>query len=184
MHAGPGPTGEFRLGMPSKDSIRSQHLTQQAEGYLELGMPQHALDVLQRLGEDNLTSHARYLHGEALRALERWEEAAGWLKPVADQAEGNIHIWLALGWCYKRMGRLDLAIQSIQSALDADPDEAIVHYNLACYESLAGDKPRALRCLAKAIELDPRYRDLVHEESDFDPLRDDPDFQSLTSVIV
>jgi hypothetical protein len=65
-----------------------------------------------------------------------------------------------------------------------DSGEAIIHYNLACYWSLARNKRYALKYLAQAFEIDAKYRDLVHDEPDFDFVRDDPDFQSLTSVIV
>ena len=66
----------------------------------------------------------------------------------------------------------------------ADQQEAIVHYNLACYWSLAGDADRALQYLSQSFDIDPRYRDLVADESDFDPIRDLPDFQALVGAIV
>jgi hypothetical protein len=53
---------------------------------------------------------------------------------------------------------------------------------LACYLSLAGDKGRALRHLARALELDAEYRALADAESDFDPIRSDPDFQALLGL--
>ena len=61
----------------------------------------------------------------------------------------------------------------------ANKQEAIVHYNLACYWSLAGDVDRALQYLAQSFDIDPRYRELVADEADFDPIRDLPDFQAL-----
>ena len=58
------------------------------------------------------------------------------------------------------------------------------HYNLACYLSLAGEKRRAVRELAFAIELNDVFRYKVIDEPDFDPLRGDPEFVTLTSIIV
>jgi len=43
---------------------------------------------------------------------------------------------------------------------------------------------RAVQYLAQSFEIDPRYRDLVASESDFDPIRDLPGFQSLMGAIV
>jgi len=169
----------------SHDRIRRQQLVLQAEGYLELGMPRHALDVLARCGDlESLPDHALYLQGECLRALDQYGEA---LQPLSKAAAGsphNIHVWLSLGWCYKRTGRLDMAIESLQEALAVEPNDALIHYNLACYWSLAKNKRQALSFLSRAIDLKDHYRTLVATESDFDPIRSDPAFQALVRVTV
>ncbi len=171
--------------MSCHDRIRRQQIIEQAEGYLELGMPTHALDVLARLGGDDLlTDHALYLQGECLRSMDRFAEA---VEPLARAAQGNpegVHIWLALGWCHKRTGRLDLAIEALEEALAADPADALVHYNLACYWSLASNKRKALAHLSRAFDLKEDYRSMVASESDFDPIRNDPAFQALVRVTV
>jgi tetratricopeptide (TPR) repeat protein len=96
----------------------------------------------------------------------------------------NIAVRLALGWCYKRTKRLDLAIESLEEALAIDSSQAILHYNLACYWSLAGNVKLAVAYLAQSFELDSNYRDRVHEERDFDAIRRHPQFLALTAVIV
>jgi Flp pilus assembly protein TadD len=167
------------------DRIRRQQLVLQAEGYLELGMPRHALDVLSRFGDPaTLPDHALYLQGQGLRELGQFREA---LVPLSRAAQGdpdNISIWLALGWCYKRTGKLDRAIEALEEALCAAPNDAIVHYNLACYWSLAKNKRQALVCLSRAIDLEDQYRNLVADEPDFDSIRSDPAFQALVRVTV
>lgn len=167
------------------DRVRRQQQIRQAEGYLELGMPQQAIATLERFGTgEHVPASVFYLRGEALRALDRWAEAIEPLTRASAVAPENIHVWLALGWCYKRMGRIDLAIESLQQAQDAEPQEALIHYNLACYWSLAGNKRHALASLSRAFTLENDYRDLVSSEPDFDPLRSDPDFQALLTVVV
>lgn len=174
--------------MPELHRARLAQILREAEGYLELNLPQYALNALERIkSPGTFRGQINYLRGEALRSLERYQEALEPLEAAAEIAPSNIHIWLALGWCYKRIGRLDRAIESLQQGLLAEPrdeEEALITYNLACYQSLAGKRNEALANLAKAIALNPRYRELVHDESDFDPIRSDPDFQSLTSIIV
>lgn len=169
----------------SSQRIRAKQLERQAEGYLELGLPEQALATLLRLGQGGpWNAHSLYLYGEALRSLERYGEAITPLCQAAQLAPGNIHIWLALGWCYKRTGRIDLAIDAMRQACDAEPGEAMVHYNLACYLSLAGKKEESLAQLAQALSRDPDYRALIDEEPDFDPIRSDPGFQALVGVRV
>jgi tetratricopeptide (TPR) repeat protein len=168
-----------------QNRIRRQQLIRQAEGYLELGMAQHALGVLDGWEDgDGHSGHILFLRGEALKELGRFQDALDPLRRASEIAPSRIPTWLSLGWCYKRVGRLDLAIESLEEAISIEPKEALIHYNLACYWSLAGNKRRALQFLAQAIELDEAYRDRVGGESDFDPIRNDPAFRALTSVIV
>ena len=162
------------------NQMRQIKIQREAEGYLELGLARQALGSLARLGDPTgFEAHSLYLWGEALRSLGRYEEALVPLGQGAAADPENINIWVALAWCYKRTGHLELAIESLETALTAEPSEALLHYNLACYWSLAGDKQRTLQYLAQSLAVDPRYRRLIADESDFDPFRDDPGFQRV-----
>ncbi len=74
--------------------VRLNQVLREAEGYLELDMPQHALDALQRLAETDFATSPTYyyLQGEALRATERFSEALLPLRKAADLAPGNIRL--------------------------------------------------------------------------------------------
>jgi Flp pilus assembly protein TadD len=170
--------------MAARDRLRLRLIQTEAEGYLELGMPQHALNVLNRIGDvDHFSSQALYLQGEALKQLGRYSDAIVALRRAADIAPSNIHIWLALGWCHKRLSQIDRAVEALEQAVAVAPDEAITHYNLACYLSLAGAKTRAVVQLTEALLLDPEYREMVDNEQDFDPIRSDSQFRAITSMI-
>jgi Flp pilus assembly protein TadD len=169
--------------MTSRRQIRQSKIEREAEGYLELGMPEHALQTLDRLGDPTAFSgQSLYLWGESLRTLERYFEALLPLQRAAKADPEDTRIRIALAWCYKRTGRLDLAIETLEQALIIEPEEALLRYNLACYLSLAGHKRRALRYLSQALAIDPAYRKLIETESDFDPLRADPEFRAICRV--
>lgn len=187
--------------MSKLERTRRQQLLREAEGYLELltdcseqwpvspaardRLAERALDCLRRLeATGGYRRECLFLQGQALRVMERYAEAIVPLTAAAAEAADDIHVWLALGWCHKRTGRLDLAIEALKEALEADPTEAIIYYNLACYWCLAGNTQLALDFLADALEINPNYRDLVNNEPDFDRLRSHPAFLALTSVIV
>ncbi len=183
------------------NDIRYQKRLRAAEGYLDLIMvfadrwppsgtirdrvARRALLELSQIDDgDAPDGQIQYLQGQALRAMENYRDAVEPLQAALEADPENIHIHLALGWCYKRVGRLDLAIQALEEAMDVMPDEGIIHYNLACYWSLARNPQLALQYLYQSFELDPNYRDMVSDERDFDPIRNDPGFRSITSVIV
>jgi len=183
------------------DRIRRQQVLREAEGYLDLvslfegewspsavstaRLANRCLDVLDRLPSNVAAGGpASFLRGQALRLLGRYSDAIAPLREAADSEPSDIESRLALGWCYKRSGKLSLAIESLEEALAIDASQAIVHYNLACYWSLAQHLDHALRYLSQALTMDEKYRLLIESESDFDPIRSDPGFQSLIGMIV
>lgn len=181
--------------------LRRQQLIREAEGYVEfmtLGgdrwslssanreqLGNRALAVLAKLDpKTGQRAHALHLTGLVYRAMGRFAEAIEPLLASSKLDPGNLHVGLALGWCYKRIQRIDLAIDALTETLQAHEQEAILHYNLACYWSLLGNVGSAVRSLAHAFEIDAEYRDLVATESDFDPIRSHPEFQSLVSSVI
>jgi tetratricopeptide (TPR) repeat protein len=181
--------------------ILRQQLVREAEGYLDLvlafgdewslptairdRLAQRSLSVVDHMGEMAATSpQVQLIKGQALRTMERFKEALEPLTAAAQSDPQNIDTWLALGWCHKRTGRLDLAIESLEEALDLQPGSALVNYNLACYWSLARNKRHALAYLSQAISLDSSFRNMIDGECDFDSMRADSDFQALMSITV
>jgi tetratricopeptide (TPR) repeat protein len=63
--------------------------------------------------------------------------------------------------------------------VEAHPEYVGPLYNLACCESLAGRTADAIEHLRLAIERSERSRALAAEDSDFDPIRDEPAFKEL-----
>ncbi len=171
--------------LSDRDEIRREHALRQAEGYLELNMPETAIAVLNRLRDcDLMGAHGLYLLGEAYRSMERYCEALVPLAKVAALLPEDPHVSLAIAWCYKRVGRLDRAIDSMQRAIEYSSNCAILHYNLACYLSLTQQAGRSLDHLSRALTLDPSFRILIDDEADFDPIRTDPGFTALMSLVL
>lgn len=162
----------------SRDRVR--RLLDEAEGYLMLDLPRRSLQILSsRPDWSTMQFEASFLKGESLRCLDRFREALKPLEVAASLRPGDTRVALALGWCYKRTNRLAQAIDSLERALRENSEQPLLHYNLACYWSLAGNSPKALDALAAALDLDPELRSLIAEEQDFDQLRGNPEFDRL-----
>jgi tetratricopeptide (TPR) repeat protein len=164
-------------------SQRQKQITE-AEGYLALAMPAHALASLAAI-EDSGDSefNVEYLRGESLRALERHQEALDHLERASALQADHVGLLMALAWCYKRTGQLPKAITATERAYRAEPKEAVLLYNLACYWSLAGNKTQALSWLGRALRMEKSLRKLIDDEPDFDPLRADADFQMILRAV-
>jgi len=167
------------MGRIIRDGIKRQ--LDEAEGYIMLKLPHRALEILERRADwATMQFEASFMMGEALRLLERYRDALKPLEIAAKLRPADAGVAIALGWCYKRTHRLAQAIDALERAERENPEDAFLHYNLACYWSLAGNSGKALDELAVALELEPMLRPQIAEESDFDALRGNPDFERLT----
>jgi len=152
----------------------------QAEGYLLLDLPEHALMILASQEDWGIMQfEASFLTGESLRATGLYREAIPPLEKALSLRPGHVGVAISLGWCFKRTHRLAQAIETLEQASRAHPEEALLHYNLSCYWSLAGNTPRAIHELGQALHLDSSFRGRVKNEPDFDPIRSEPGFGRL-----
>ena len=98
--------------MQENISLKAMRRLTAAEGYLELDMPDYALEELEAIDEPGpFQPLVHYMRGEALRGQHRWEDAIEPLKLAAQTipAPHNRPAWLALGECFRAGGRDELA---------------------------------------------------------------------------
>ena len=90
-----------------------------AEGYLELGMPQHAMRELNAVDDPGPYQTVKsFLAGEALKAQDRYAEAAELLQRAAETAPlpQSPRVWMSLSECLRKNGQDDLADEAEQNA--------------------------------------------------------------------
>jgi hypothetical protein len=88
-------------------------------------------------------------------------------------------IWAPLHPLYEA-GRYAEAAERGLELVEANPGYAAgLLYNVACCEALAGRTADALEHLRRAIDQSERFRALAADDSDFDPIRDEPAFNEL-----
>jgi hypothetical protein len=69
----------------------------------------------------------------------------------------------------------------LQEGFAVHPESPALHYELGCLEAWAGHRDEALAALAKAIEREPELKAAARRDEDFASLREDAEFQALTS---
>ncbi|MGH3079979.1 MAG: TPR end-of-group domain-containing protein [Gaiellaceae bacterium] len=87
-------------------------------------------------------------------------------------------LWAPLRPLYEA-GEYAEAADRGRKVLEAHPEYADLFYNVACCESLAGQTDEALEHLRRSIEMSERSRAYAKDDSDFDPIRDEPAFKEL-----
>jgi hypothetical protein len=74
--------------------------------------------------------------------------------------------------------RYDAALAAVREGLEQVPDHAGLHFNYACFASLAGETGDELfDHLRRSVELFAPFRDQARTDSDFDAVRSDPRFE-------
>jgi tetratricopeptide (TPR) repeat protein len=76
-------------------------------------------------------------------------------------------------------GRYEEAADRGRELLDTHPQHPDIAYNVACCESLAGRSADAIEHLRLAIDGHEYFRAMAGDDSDFDPIRDEPAFKEL-----
>ena len=98
----------------------------------------------------------------------------------AYQAYG-VEIWMPLNHLYEA-GKYAEAADQGREVIEAHPEYAAPLYNLACCESLAGRPADAVKHLRLAIDRSEQFRPMAAEDSDFDPIREEPAFKDLVGT--
>jgi non-specific serine/threonine protein kinase len=126
------------------------------------------------------------LLGGTYKKLGRKNEAEGAFRRSVEAAEAHLELfpnesraWNLGAVAQAVLGNDDKAREWASKALEADPEEPLVLYNVACTYSQLGDIDDALECLDEAITFGWGQKEWLEQDSDLDPLRDHPRFQAL-----
>ena len=70
------------------------------------------------------------------------------------------------------------AVEAVRGGLERMPEHAGLHYNYACFATLAGDTgDETFAHLRRSVELHPSFREQAQRDDDFTAVRDDPRFE-------
>jgi hypothetical protein len=70
------------------------------------------------------------------------------------------------------------AIEAVRAGLERNPEHPALHYNYACFATLAGDtSDETFEHLRRSVEMSPRFREQARRDDDFADILDDPRFE-------
>jgi tetratricopeptide (TPR) repeat protein len=93
-------------------------------------------------------------------------EARGW------------ELWAPLAPLYQAGEYAEVA-DRLGALVEANPQYPMLSFNLACCECNCGRESEALDHLRHAIEMSEEFRQSARDDSDLDPIRDQPTFKQL-----
>jgi tetratricopeptide (TPR) repeat protein len=161
------PVTQSKTATPGAEARRLRAV----EGYIELGMFKEAAAELNALDP----AYAAFEETVVLQlcvyaGLKQWRRANELAMALGQQDPENPQwaIWSASAAC--RLQSVEVAKAILQQALVTHPDNANIHYNLSCYETRLCHFHKAQRHLARAIQLDPRFKLVAMDDADLEPL--------------
>jgi tetratricopeptide (TPR) repeat protein len=90
-------------------------------------------------------------------------------------------LWSPLRNSYEA-GDYEETVARLREVVAENPQYALLFYNLACCESLTGQKGEALDHLRQAVELSERFREFAKGDSDLDAIRDEPAYREIAGA--
>ena len=157
------------------DHRSTQRHVRYALGYIGLGMLKDAAAELESItAAEQLRSEVLSVRVDLHLEAKQWEklvDVGGRLARAHPEIE---HAWI--GWAYA-LRELNRIADARTVLLDAESHHgktsAVLHYNLACYDSLLGALSSARTRLATACRMDERFEEEGKQDPDLKPLRDD-----------
>ena len=151
-----------------------QRRVRHALGYIGLGMFKEAAEELDSVTADGW-SHpdVRSARVELHMAAKEWRKVIDVASDLARAHPKIEHAWI--GWAYA-LRELNRVGEARAVLLEAEPHHgttsAVLHYNLACYDSLLGVMASAQARLTRACRMDDRFEAEAALDPDLQALRD------------
>lgn len=90
-------------------------------------------------------------------------------------------LWTGLAPLYGAGRHAEVAAR-LRDIVAEQPVYPLLFYNLACSESILGQRDQAIEHLGRAVALSTEFLGYAREDTDLDPIRDDPRFVALIST--
>lgn len=153
----------------------ASHYLLAAQGWTELGNYPEAEAELRQIPE-TLRAHPEVLtvRYEIYAKTARWELAAEVAGILVETFAHQVGPWISLAYAIRRKpdGGIPQAREILSRALALFPSEAIILYNLACYDCQLGDNAAAQGWLQQALNLAGKkeIRQMALADRDLQPL--------------
>ena len=145
---------------------------QAAVGYHELGLPLEALDELAQLGSEAATrTEVLTVRVVVLQTVGMWDQMETVSRTLCERHPDEGQWPISLAYAVRRAHSLPEALIVLEAAVERFPDEAIIHFNLACYHAQLGNLETARQHLREAIRLEPSCQKMAQNDPDLLPLR-------------
>jgi predicted Zn-dependent protease len=142
-------------------------------GFLELGMLKEAAGELENIrGKARLNAEVMALQVDLHMAAKHWDLVVTTAQEMVARHPIDANGWIAWAFALRELNRVPEAKEIL---LRAEPqhgkDCVVLHYNLACYHCLLGEKKLARDRLAWAFKMDKAWKEEALKDPDLKAMR-------------
>jgi tetratricopeptide (TPR) repeat protein len=156
-----------------KLSSATKRRVQYALGYLGLGMVSEAGAELEGIAaEEQARPVVRSLRVDVHMAAKQWRKVVIVAGDLAREHPEVENAWIGWAYALRELGRIEEARAVLRQAEPRfGESSAVLHYNLACYDSLLGELESARARLATACRMDEHFKEAALDDPDLVALR-------------
>ena len=141
------------------------------EGYLELGLPEEAREELAAVApEHGAEQRVLTLRVFVYQALSDWPQMATAAAALCQACPEEAQWQISFAYATRRAHNIEAARAVLRAAQGRFPEEALIPYNLACYECQLGRLEEARGYLREAFRLEQACREMALRDADLTPL--------------
>lgn len=159
---------------PMSASRETRRRVDYALGYIGLGMFDAAEAELDGIAkEEQLLPVVRSVRVDQHLAAKQWKRAVVVAGELARAHPGVESAWIGWAYALRELQRVEEARAVLREAeAHHGKTSAVLHYNLACYDSLLGALGSAKVRLARACRMDGQFKAAAREDPDLVALRE------------
>jgi Flp pilus assembly protein TadD len=155
--------------------IPIQRRVQYALAYTVLNLLEEAADELETIPvAERATAEVVTAYVELHMAARHWEVVTRVARELTELAPAEERGWIAWAYALRELQRVEEARAVL---LQVEPQlgktSALLHYNLACYECLLGNRAEAKRRLATACRMEKAFKEDAQHDPDLAALRNE-----------
>ena len=156
----------------SPDELLRHHVLRAVEGYLELGMVDAAAEELDAVNPHH-SPHPEVR--EVLLSLqmrqEKWAAAVTTGRLLCRECPDEALPFIQTAYCLHELGETGEALRTLRQGPETLQEDAVYHYNAACYLAVLGHMKEAKSSLQTAMALDESLREYADTDPDLAALR-------------
>jgi predicted Zn-dependent protease len=153
--------------------ISWQRRVQYSSGYLALGMLAEAAAELAAIdGAERERPEVLSARCDLFSETKDWPAMIDDGRKLAQARPDHPHGWISWAFALREVQRIEEAQAVLHESERLHPACGVLHYNLACYACLLGDRAEAERRLRRALEIDGSWKDSALDDPDLAALRD------------